>query len=117
MPADEIIESALKRGAEEGLGALTTVERKVWLISEAEVHCDINGIDTFLDQYAASLQEAAEAFANIGANEIAQSLHAIHATGPQRPDELLHRANRLITSRTGYDYEAIARFVSQAASS
>jgi hypothetical protein len=115
MPADEIIDSALKRGAKEGLAALSAVERKVWLISEAEVRCDIDGIDSFLDHYAAVLPEAAEAFDGIGATQIAQSLRSIHAALPQCPDDLLDRANRLITSQSGYDYDAIARFVTQTA--
>jgi hypothetical protein len=115
MPADEIIDSALKRGSKEGLAALSAVERKVWLISEAEVSCDKDGIDSFLDHYAAVLPEAADAFDGIGAAEIAQSLRSIHATSSPCPNDLLNRAERLITSRTGYDYDAIARFVSRTA--
>ena len=115
MPADEIIDSALKRGASEGLSALSAVERKVWLISEAEVHCDMDGIDSFLDDYSSVLPEAADAFEAVGATEIAQSLRSVHAVLPERPDAVLNHADNLITSRTGYDYDAIARFVSQTA--
>jgi hypothetical protein len=73
------IESVLKRGAESGIDSLSDPERKVWLISEAEVLCDMEGIDSFLDRYQSFLPEAADAFAETGATQIADSLRAIHA--------------------------------------
>jgi len=112
MPSIETIELILKRGAERGLDSLTPAGRKVFLISEAEVLCDMEGIDSFLDRYSASVSEAADAFAAAGAGQIAGSLRAICAQLPARPDELLDRANTLIVARTGYDYDSILRIIS-----
>ena|SRR6266566_5630849 len=112
MPLTETIELILKRGANHGLDSLTPAERKVWLISEAEVLCDMEGIDSFLDRYSGSVLEAADAFAAAGAAQIAESLRAIHTRLPARPDELLDRANALVTARTGYDYDSVLRLVS-----
>lgn len=111
MASEDTIDSILKRGAACGLDSLAPVERKVFLISEAEVLCDMEGIDSFLDRYADSVLEAADGFAAAGATQIAESLRAIHAQLPARSDELLNRANSLITTRTGCDYDSIARFV------
>lgn len=112
MPSPDIIESILKRGAKEGIQTLSPSERKVWLISEAEVLCDMEGIDSFLNRYSALLLETADAFAEVGAIHIAESLRAIHNRLPARPDELLDRANALVTARTGYNYGAVLRLVS-----
>ncbi|MGV3658682.1 MAG: DMP19 family protein [Prosthecobacter sp.] len=113
MSPDDIIEAALKTGARDGLAALTGVSRKVWLISEAETYCAIDGIDSFLDVYDTFLDEAAEAFAAVGAAEIAGVLRSIHAACPLRPDKLLEDADRLINERVGYDYDSVARLVSR----
>jgi hypothetical protein len=115
MSSADTIDQILKRGGEAGVDALAPAERKVWLISEAEVLCDMAGIDSFLDRYGMLLPEAAAAFADVRATEIAESLRAIHAELPVRPDELLDRANALITARTGYDYDSVARLVSDVA--
>jgi hypothetical protein len=115
MPSADSIESVLKRGAENGIDSLTASERKVWLISEAEVLCDMEGFDSFLDRYESLLPEAADAFAAAGATQIADSLRAIYAQLPARSDELLDRANALVTARTGYDYDAVSRLVANVA--
>jgi len=112
MSSTDTIDSILKRGAEGGLDSLASVERKVFLISQAEILCDMEGIDSFLDYYADSVSEVADGFAAAGATQIAESLRAIHAQLPARSDELLNRANSLITAREGYDYDSVARFVS-----
>jgi hypothetical protein len=114
MPLADFIESILKRGAESGIDSLSVSERKVWLISEAEVLCDMEGIDSFLDRYESLLPEAADAFAEAGATQIADSLRAIHTHLPSRSDELLARANALVTARAGYDYDSFARLVAVA---
>ena len=111
MPSTDSIELVLKRGAESGIDSLSASERKVWLISEAEVLSDMEGIDSFLDRYASLLPEAADAFTAVGATQIADSLRAIHAQLPARSDELLDRANALVTTRTGYDYDSVSRLV------
>jgi hypothetical protein len=105
------IESILKRGTEGGVEALAPLERKVWLISEAEVLCDMEGIDSFLDRYITLLPETVIAFAEVGATEIAESLQAIHDELPTRRAGLLNHANALVSARSGYDHDAVARLV------
>lgn len=113
MPSVKTIELIFKRVLEHGVKALTPAERKVWLILEAEVLCDMEGIDSFLDSYSGSLLEVADAFAEVGASQIAESLRSIHAHLPIRSDELLNLANSLVTARTGYDYDSILRLASR----
>jgi hypothetical protein len=113
MSTVDTIKSILKRGAEGGVEALAPAERKVWLISEAEVLSDMEGIDSFLDRYHTFLPETAAAFADVGAAEIAETLRAIHAELPGRREVLLEHANALVTARAGYDYDAIARLVTE----
>ena len=106
--ADAFIASAIKLGERDGVAALDADQRLVYLISEAEVHCDMNGIDAFLDRYCPLwMAEAGDAFAAIGATEIAAALKKITPDTPYE-DPLLHRLNDLITKRSGYDYEAIS---------
>jgi hypothetical protein len=105
----EVGSRALREGR--GIGALDADQRLVYLISEAEVLCDMEGIDSFLDRYFPQwMEETAAAFAEVGAAEIAVALRAIDAD-TTRDDPLLDRANDLITSRTGYGYEAIRQAV------
>ena len=113
---DAFIDAALEAGSRalrdgRGLGALDADQRLVYLISQAEVLCDMEGIDAFLDLYFPQwMEETAAAFAEVGATEIAVALRAIDAD-TTRDDPILYRANNLITSRTGYDYEAIRQAV------
>jgi hypothetical protein len=113
---DAFINTAIEQGSRgrlegPGVGALDADQRLVFLISEAEVLCDMEGIDSFLDRYFPQwMEETAAAFAEVGAAEIAVTLRAIDAD-TIRDDPLLDRANDLITSRTGYDYEAICQAV------
>jgi hypothetical protein len=94
------------------VAALDADQRLVWLISQAEIHCDTDGIDTFLDFYSPRwAQEAAAAFAEVGADEIAAALRAI--AGGEQSDQVLDRANELITDRAGYDYESIRAAVAR----
>ena len=65
-------------------------------LPETEVLCDIEGIDSFLDRYESLLPEAADAFAEALATQIADSLRAIHAHLPSRSDEVLDRASELV---------------------
>jgi len=109
----ERIESIIERGSEGGLESLASpVERWIFLISEAEVLCDMEGIDAFLNTYSAALPEAADSFAAAGAADIAESLRAIHTRLPDRPDDLLDRASDLVSARTGYDDSSVARLLS-----
>ena len=113
--ASDSIDLVLKRGAVGGLVSLSRSERKVWLISEAEVLCDMEGIDSFLDRHESFLPETADAFAEAGAVQIADGLRAIHAQLPGRSDELLDRVNALVTARTGYNHDSVAGLLDNAA--
>ncbi len=86
----------------------------VFLISEAEIDCDMNGIDTFLNHYRADwLPHTADAFDAIGAAEIAAGFRAINGRTREN-DPILNRLNNLITNRTGYDYDSIRRAIETA---
>jgi hypothetical protein len=110
---DAFISTAIEVGSHDGIGALDADQRLVYLISEAEILCDIDGIDNFLDQYFPQWkEETAAAFAEVGAAEIAMGLRAITAD-TMRDDPLLDRVNDLIRIRAGYDYETIRMAVEQ----
>lgn len=110
---DAFINTAIEVGFREGIGALDTDQRLVYLISQAEVVCDIDGIDNFLELYFPQWkEETAAAFAEVGAAEIAVGLRAITAE-TMRDDPLLDRVNNLICTRAGYDYETIRSAVEQ----
>ena len=107
------VDTAIEVGSRDGIGALDADQRLVYLISEAEVLCDINGIDNFLDLYFPQWkEETAAAFAEVGAAEIAIGLRAITAE-TLRDDPLLDRVNDLIRGRAGYDYETIRKVVGE----
>jgi hypothetical protein len=111
MSPDAFIERAIDAGSRDGVAAISADQRFVFLISEAEVLCDMEGIDTFLNQYGRDwLPESADAFEAVGATEIAAGLRSIGADTP-RDDPILDRVNHLIGRRAGYDYEAIRREV------
>ena len=108
---DVFIEAAIDAGFRDGLEALDPDQRLVFLISQAEVLCDMEGIDSFLDYYRPRwMPETAAAFAAIGATQIAAALGAITLDTPP-DDPLLDRANEFIVNRAGYDYEAIRRVI------
>ena len=110
--SDDFIDQAIARGSTEGLSALTGPARMVFLISEAEVLCDMEGIDSFVDRYGASgVTDLADAYSAIGAEEIASILREIASSLPEPPDALLNRANGQITERLDYGYEDIVRAV------
>jgi len=111
MSPDQFINEALDLGSHNGVASLDPDQRMVFLISEAEVDCDMNGIDTFLHRYGPDwLSETTAAFEAIGATDIAAGLRAIDPE-TQRDDPLLDKVNGLITSRTGYDFDAIRRVI------
>lgn len=91
----------LEKGAAGGLESLAGMERMVWLIAEAEVICDLEGIDSFREQYGMHLEETARAFARVGASDIASALG----------QEQWARANELIRARAGYDDESVRRIL------
>lgn len=108
MTADEFINAAIDKGQTAGLASLGPDERLVFLVSEAEVYCEVEGIDSLLDRYSSTdLQECVSAFAEIGATEIADALRSVISGLPTRDESALSKADSLIKDRTGYDYEAI----------
>jgi len=108
-----LIDAAIEVGSGNGIGTLDADQRLVYLISEAEVLCDIDGINNFLDLYFPQWkEETAAAFAEVGAAEIAIGLRAITAE-TLRDDPLLDRVNDLIRGRAGYDYETIRKVVGE----
>jgi hypothetical protein len=110
---DAFTNAAIEAGVRDGVEALDANERLVFLISEAEVLCDMEGIDSFLNRYRLRwMTETVSAFAEVGAAEIAAALNAIALDTPPN-DQLLDRASELITSRTGYDFAAMRRVVEQ----
>lgn len=111
MSPDEFINHAIDLGSRNGIASLDPDQRMVFLISEAEVDCDMNGIGTFLDRYFPVWQsDTAAAFEAIGAVDIAVGLRAINSE-THRDDPLLAKLNELITSRADYDYKTIRRVV------
>ena len=112
MNAEDIINEVIAKGQSEGLSSLSRTEKSVFLISEAEVYCDMNGIDSLLDHYPReTLVDCALAFRAVGAADIADALSAIVGPCPYLPYDLLYLANKLIIDRTGYDYGAIAEWM------
>ena len=113
MDIDLFIEEAIAAGNRDGVESLTPPQRLVFLISEAESDCDMNGIDSFLDRRAPLwLTATAEAFDAIGATEIGAEFR-IAPIGAEVGDPRLDRLNELIVARSGYDYDAIARAVAK----
>ena len=111
MTPAQFIDNAIGIGASAGLAALTPVQRMVFLISEAEVYCDKDGIDSFLDRYGTSgIKELAVAFREVGALSITEALFGI-VSHESAHEAFLARANVLITGRAGYDYNNIERMV------
>jgi hypothetical protein len=70
----------------------------VFLVSEAEVLCDMEGIDAFIDKYGVpGLYEAAAA-SDVGASAIADGLRNLAVAVPTPSEHLLNTVNGLITS-------------------
>jgi hypothetical protein len=112
LDPESFIDDAIKQGSRLGLRSLAGVARQVYLISEAEVLCDMEGIDSFVDAYGgAGVAELAEAYAFIGAWKISSVLREISGAMPGAREEALDLANALICDRAGYGYEDIANAV------
>jgi hypothetical protein len=108
VTADDFINAAIDKGQSGGLASLGPDERLVFLVSEAEIYCDMEGIDSLLDRYSPrDLEECVSAFAEIGAAEVADALRAVVSVLPEREESALSRADTLIKNRAGYDYDAI----------
>ena len=94
MNAESIINQAIARGEEEGLMALAPVEQVVFAVAEAEVYCDMEGVDALLEKYGGdSVTMFAHAFVAIGANEIAAGFAALGGASPSARDRKSTRLN------------------------
>ena len=112
MEYEWLIDEAIKRGMQSGLDALSPLQRAVFLISEAEVYCDMDGIDSFVGRYEpAVLLEASAAFSAVGATAIAAGPEDIAQASPTADEGLLNRVNELICNRSGYNADSIARYI------
>ncbi len=115
MTTEQFISNSIDRGSSEGCSLLSPKERTIFLISESEVLCDMEGVDTLLDRIeSGAIPCVSDAFQLIGAVEIADCLKEIEASLPHRDESLLDRANRLITSRHDYSYESIKQYAERA---
>jgi hypothetical protein len=110
MIPEEFIAEAIRKGSEQGIAVLDADQRLVFLIAEAEVLCDMEGIDSFLRPYAPNhVQECADSFREVGAVKIAASLDSIAAG--QASDQDLTNLNALIVERADYSFDAIAEVI------
>jgi hypothetical protein len=110
MDADKFINEALDAGRENGLHTLQSLQQVVFAVSEAEITCDMDGIDSLIDHYGTERLSLFErAYALIGATEIAAALHQL--TMSPTSEVFLEHANSLITERRGYDYESIRTYI------
>jgi hypothetical protein len=104
---DLFIRDAIEAGARAGIEVLDPDQRLVFLISEAEVLCDMEGIDSFLERYGPRwLAETGAAFDAVGAVDIGATFGTI-AAGAAADDQVVARANELVARRADYSYEAI----------
>ena len=114
MSSDAFIAQAIAQGAERGIVALDPVARTVYAVSEAEGYCDMEGIDGLFDRYGYEAASVfAEAFASIGATEIAVAFTSVAKASPPPSDRSLSHLNDLIRDRRGYAYENITAYVQQ----
>lgn len=102
------IEQALAEGRANGLAMLSKSSALVFVISEAEVCCDMDGIDTFIDSYGTpGLVRLASAYGAVGAGALASACRAVADAMPNPDEALLERLNSLVQERAGYDYESL----------
>jgi len=118
LDPDRFIDEAIDEGRKSGLAALGNLAGLVFVISEAEVSCDMDGIDSFIDQYGSTgLSQLCAAFHAIGAESIAVSCRTVLESMPNPSEPDLDRLNSLISERAGYDYESLRGMVTREASS
>jgi len=108
VSADEFIEAAIAHGQRVGLDALSGLERTVFLISEDEVDCANDGLDSFAERRgAAGLLEAADAFRSMGAVDLAGWLTKCAGAPDDFSGAAFDAANTLVNDHVGWDYESI----------
>lgn len=111
MTVEAYINSAIDLGANDGLTALASDQRAVFLISEAEVFCDMGGgLQALVAKHGAdAIQECAKAFLGIGATEIGNNLSGLDVATLE--SSAANRAMDLISDRSGYNYSAIEKWI------
>jgi hypothetical protein len=89
-----------------------TPKSHIWVISQLECDCDINGIDAFIARYGkAGLILARDAHAAIRSESISRTLDLL--INDTDNEEFLVLCNDQITDRTGYSYESIYKYVDE----
>lgn len=110
--ADVFIDQAISDGQERGLAALGDLARLVYVTSEAETCCDMDGIDAFIDRHGATgLMQLAQAYRAIGAELIAAACRTVLDAMPTPDEHVLDQLNTSVCERVGYDYESLRSLV------
>lgn len=111
MDIAQFINQAIELGSSSGIEALAPVGADIFLISELEVSCDMNGIDTFINIHGVErLRRCAMVYRSIGALELANAILNV-ANSNATDESMLDVANGLVTDRAGYDYEMLEKYV------
>lgn len=106
--ADDVIDAAIAAGQRDGIDSLDELGRWIYFISEAEVLCDKDGVDSFIDRYGPSgLFELSIAYRHLGAEALADAAREVARTLPAASEDALDRLNELVRDRRAYDHEAI----------
>ena len=112
MNPEKYINDALKRGNYLPLDHLGPKEKIIFLISEAELCCDMDGIDSLFEKYNESFYEDfRKSFSSIGASQIGQLFDDLKSANHEARETILEELNNLITSRHGYSHESIVEFL------
>lgn len=108
MDFDTTINKIIDKGESFGLDGMIAYERIIYLISEAEVYCDMEGIDSFVDHYKEDgIKELIEGYRKIGANELSETFSNLINAEAHEKGEILDELNEMITSRKGYNSGSI----------
>jgi len=114
MKIDKYIEEAVTVGDKNGIESLSELQKNIYIIAEAEISCDMDGIDSFIEKYnKKGVLEASVAYSLIGAIDIAKGLKEIAKALPNPSETVLERTNSFITERYNYSYESIKNYVAK----
>lgn len=112
MSVDAFIADAIDRGAKHGLSSLAPLAQVVFAVTEAEVYCDMEGIDSLFEKYGYSSSALfADAFRAIGASKVGAAFFDVAQSDPPISELLLDELNDLVRERCGYGYENISSYV------
>jgi hypothetical protein len=86
------------------------LETLIFIVSEAEVCCDKDGVDSIVRPHRVpGLEQLAHAYRTIGADVLASACGAVLSAMPSPSDALLDRLNNMVCERLGYDYDSLRR--------